>query len=189
MDHAVIEMIKALADPNRLRIAGACGAGARTVAQLSADLDIPQPAIRRHLDRLVTAGLVAEDTHSGFTLRVPALHALGRQVAAFAPGEPTLPGAVRPDGTTIPPDEAKVIRGFIREDRLIAIPSQEKKRLIIVRYLRDRCFTDDRSYPEKEVNQRLALFHPDVATLRRAMVDEGLMVRESGVYRLPPPTA
>jgi DNA-binding transcriptional ArsR family regulator len=188
MDHDVLESIRALADPNRLRVAGACGGSPRTVAELSGDLDIPEPAIRRHLDRLVTAGLV-EDAAGSFSLRVPALHALGRQMAALAPTEPTVPGAVRPDGTTIPPDEIKVIRGFLREDRLIAIPSQERKRLIIVRYLRDRCFTEDRPYPEKEVNQRLALFHPDVATLRRAMVDEGLMVREAGVYRLPPSAA
>ena len=62
-------------------------------------------------------------------------------------------------------------------------PGQEEAAWIVVRYLRDRCFTEDRPYPEKEVNQRLALFHPDVATLRRAMVDEGLMAREC--RRLP----
>lgn len=45
------------------------------------------------------------------------------------------------------------------------------------------CFPDDRAYPEKEVNQRLALFHPDVAALRRYMVDFGLMTREAGEYR------
>jgi hypothetical protein len=89
------------------------------------------------------------------------------------------------DGRPLPPDEARVIHAFLRDDRLTSIPSQEKKRLIVIRYLRDRCFTEDRPYPEKEVNQRLALFHPDVATLRRAMVDEGLMTRESGLYRRP----
>ena len=35
----------------------------------------------------------------------------------------------------------------------------------------------------KEVNQRLALFHPDPASLRRYMVDAGLMTREAGTYR------
>ena len=45
----------------------------------------------------------------------------------------------------------------------------------MLRYLRERCFTEDRAYPEKEVNQRLALFHPDVAALRRYLVDDGLM--------------
>jgi hypothetical protein len=55
--------------------------------------------------------------------------------------------------------------------------------LVVLRYLRDRSFTEDRAYPEKEVNQRLALFHPDVAALRRYMVDEGLMTRAAGEYR------
>jgi len=53
-------------------------------------------------------------------------------------------------------------------------------------YLRDRCFPEDRVYPEKEVNQRLALFHPDVAALRRYMVDGGLMTRANGEYRRRP---
>ena len=44
-------------------------------------------------------------------------------------------------------------------------------------------FTEDREYPEAEVNQRLALFHRDVATLRRGMVDAGLVTREAGQYR------
>ena len=67
----------------------------------------------------------------------------------------------------------------------MTIPAQRAKRLVILRYLRDRCFTEDRAYPEKEVNQRLAIFHPDVAALRRYMVDEGLMTRSGGEYRRP----
>ena len=55
----------------------------------------------------------------------------------------------------------------------------------MLRYLRDRCFTEDRPYPEKEVNQRLAIFHPDVASLRRYMVDAGLLTRAAGEYRVP----
>ncbi len=53
----------------------------------------------------------------------------------------------------------------------------------MLRYLLDRCFAEDRAYPEKEVNQQLALFHPDVASLRRHLVDHGLVSREAGVYR------
>ena len=52
----------------------------------------------------------------------------------------------------------------------------------MVRYLFDRVFTEDRPYPEKEVNQRLAVFHPDVAALRRYLVDDGLVTREAGLY-------
>ena len=96
-------------------------------------------------------------------------------------GDAELPG---PDGE---PQrltfEAKVLRAFIIDGRLVSIPAQDKKRQVILAYLRDRCFPEDRDYPEKEVNQLLALYHPDVAALRRYMVDSGLMTRAAGVYR------
>jgi hypothetical protein len=90
-----------------------------------------------------------------------------------------------------PPDDApedqcfveKVIRAFVRDGRLTTIPAKERRRLVVYRYLRDAIFTEDRAYPEKEVNMRLALFHPDVATIRRGMVDAGLVRRSDGAYR------
>ncbi|MEO5885039.1 MAG: DUF2087 domain-containing protein, partial [Candidatus Limnocylindrales bacterium] len=78
---------------------------------------------------------------------------------------------------------AKVLRAFIRDGRLVSIPARERRRQVIYRYLRDAVFEEDRSYEEKEVNMRLALFHPDVAALRRGMVDAGLVTREAGRYR------
>lgn len=81
--------------------------------------------------------------------------------------------------------EARVLRAFIREGRLVSIPAKEKRRQVVYRYLRDQVFIEDRPYPEREVNQRLALFHPDVATIRRGMVDTGLVTREAGAYRRP----
>jgi hypothetical protein len=77
----------------------------------------------------------------------------------------------------------KVVRAFIRDGRLTTIPGKERRRLVVYRYLRDAIFTEDRAYPEKEVNMRIALFHPDVATIRRGMVDAGLVRRSAGEYR------
>lgn len=79
--------------------------------------------------------------------------------------------------------EAKVLRSFFRDGRLVSIPAREKKKLVVLRHLLDLCFPDDRAYPEKEVNQRLALLHPDVASLRRYLVDFRLMTRANGEYR------
>jgi hypothetical protein len=79
--------------------------------------------------------------------------------------------------------DARVLRAFIRDGRLVSIPARDKRRQVIYRYLRDQVFIEDRPYPELEVNQRLALFHPDVATIRRGMVDAGLVTREAGTYR------
>jgi hypothetical protein len=79
--------------------------------------------------------------------------------------------------------EEKVLRSFVRDDRLVAIPARDKKRQVILRYLVERCFPDERAYSEPEVNQRLALYHPDVAALRRYLVDGRLMTRTAGEYR------
>lgn len=156
---------------------------------------MPEPAVSRHLERLTTAGLVAPAAAADevatvpaevrYALRVDAIHALGRRLALIERDARSVSDASHAEGTAPATAEARIIRGFLRDGRLTVIPAQEKKRLIVVRYLRDRCFTEDRPYPEQEVNQRLAMFHPDVATLRRAMVDAGLMTRDAGVYRRP----
>ena len=80
----------------------------------------------------------------------------------------------------------KTIRSFFKDGRLTTIPAREKRRLVVYRYLRDRIFTEDRAYPEAEVNMALALVHPDVATIRRGMVDAGLVTRAVGEYRRGP---
>ena len=76
-----------------------------------------------------------------------------------------------------------MLRSYLEDGRLSTIPARGAKRAVILRFLRERVFTEDRGYPEKEVNARLALFHPDVASLRRYLVDDGLVTRAGGEYR------
>ena len=83
----------------------------------------------------------------------------------------------------MPPHVERVLRGFFKDGRLVTLPAKQQKRLVVLRYLRDLVFTEDRPYPEAEVNQRLALFNRDVAALRRYMVDSGLVRRSDGEYR------
>ena len=80
-------------------------------------------------------------------------------------------------------DAERIIRAFFRDGRLVSIPARQGKRLVILRELRERCFAEDRDYPEKDVNMRLAHVHPDVAALRRYLVDSKLMARSNGIYR------
>ena len=83
----------------------------------------------------------------------------------------------------VDPAAKRVIDAFFRDGRLVSIPARQAKRLFVLRELRARCFAEDRDYPEKEVNMRLALIHPDVAALRRYLVDSKLMSRSNGIYR------
>src|SRR6185369_1463850 len=77
----------------------------------------------------------------------------------------------------------KVERAFLRDGRLVSIPAKPSKRDLLLPVILDRCFPEDRDYEEKEVNTRLALLNPDVAALRRYLIDGRLMTREAGIYR------
>ena len=81
----------------------------------------------------------------------------------------------------------KVVRSFLRDGRLVSIPAKPRKRDLLLPVILDRCFPENRDYEEKEVNMRLALLHPDVAALRRYLVDGRLMTREAGIYRRTKP--
>ncbi len=187
MDHELLTALKALSDASRLRIVGLLAARPYAVEELSAALELSPGTVVHHMKRLRAAGLVdARPAHPylEYSLKIAALQGLGRKLdelehAGDEQGA-SLPG---PDGEALPAYDAKVLRAFLVDGRLASIPSQEKKRGVILRFLLDRCFGEDRAYPEKEVNQRLALYHPDVASLRRYLVDTGLMARSAGQYR------
>ncbi|MGH2467719.1 MAG: DUF2087 domain-containing protein [Candidatus Limnocylindrales bacterium] len=85
-----------------------------------------------------------------------------------------------------PPDVPHELRGFISQGRLLAIPVRRGRRRAVLGHIASRAFEPDRAYPEGEVNMALAMWHPDVASLRRYLVDEGFMRREAGMYELLP---
>ena len=91
-----------------------------------------------------------------------------------------------PVSDPVDPAAKRVIDAFFRDGRLVSIPARQGKRLFVLLELRERCFAEDRDYPEKEVNMRLALIHLDVAALRRYLIEAQLMSRSNGIYRRRP---
>lgn len=78
--------------------------------------------------------------------------------------------------------EARVLANFIDAGgRLISIPAQRKKLLVVLRWLVED-FQPGRRYPESEINRIIGRRDPDFATLRRLLVDEELMQRRGGIY-------
>ena len=79
-------------------------------------------------------------------------------------------------------DRDKVLKAFVRPDgSLGSIPTRNRKRLVILDLIAQE-FDLGTVYAETEVNNRLRAFHPDVAALRRYLVEEGFMTREAGDY-------
>ena len=80
----------------------------------------------------------------------------------------------------------KVLHAFLVDGRLTSIPARERKRQVILRYLASTDLEEGREYPEREIDQRLALRHRDVAALRRYLVDSRYLERSAGIYRRRP---
>jgi hypothetical protein len=74
-----------------------------------------------------------------------------------------------------------VLRRFMPRGRLPQLPARESRRMVVLRYLAD-LFLPAHRYPEAEVNAVLRRYNPDVATLRRALIDTELMQRHAGLY-------
>jgi hypothetical protein len=193
--------LRALVDQHRLRIVAGTASAPVDAETLAAELRLPVPQVRRHLEVLVATGLVERRGGDGtapevYAARLDRVGAMGRALAALereTQGFDSIPGGAWPhDGESLTetlvrlhasPEETKTLRAYLVDGRLTTIPAQPKKRDVMLRFLLERVFTEDREYPEKEVNQRLALFHPDVAALRRYLFDAGYVDRDHGMYR------
>jgi hypothetical protein len=81
--------------------------------------------------------------------------------------------------------EIKVLKSFVKDDRIIEIPASRRKRLVLLQWLVQK-FEIDRDYPELELNTILKNYHEDSATLRREFIGYKLMTRTNSIYqRLP----
>jgi hypothetical protein len=69
----------------------------------------------------------------------------------------------------------------MRGGRLTSIPASHSKRMVVLDRIAQQ-FEPGRRYPEPAVNEAIVAFHPDYATLRRYLVDEGFLQREAGFY-------
>lgn len=79
-----------------------------------------------------------------------------------------------------------VVRNFTdRDGRLKSIPTQLKKKLIVLEHLVDG-LEADRAYEESEINAYIRLYHEDYATIRREFIVQGFMSRDQEIYRRNP---
>lgn len=175
---------RALSDPRRIRILGLLGERPMYGQEMAQALQVSPPTISHHLQALVAAGLVKvnrENNYHYYELDSEGIQQLADSTQHIA--------KLLFAGKPLPPkseERARVLATFIKDGRLVSIPAQYKKRRYVMEELA-RAFEWGRLYDEKEVNAILKRFHDDVASLRRELVDERIMMRESGRYWLVRP--
>jgi hypothetical protein len=75
----------------------------------------------------------------------------------------------------------KVLRSYLRHGHLPVIPRAGAKRTLLLSYLAT-AFEPGVKFAESEVNDTVRAWHPDVAALRRYLVEEGFLARQDGLY-------
>jgi hypothetical protein len=156
-----------LADDANLRVLSAIVLGARDRDAVAESTGLESASVEHALSHLVAAGLVT----AGEELAV--------DLAAFREAARKHRPHV-PDATA---EQEAVLRNFVdAEGRLPALPARAARRRQVLEYVAERV-EPGVAYTEPEINVLLGAFHDDYASLRRHLVDGGLLVRHAGIYR------
>ncbi len=171
---AAVALLKALSDETRLSIVSILAKEDCYVELIAARLGLSPATVCYHLKKMEAVGLV-RCSRSQFYI----IYALNREVFGRTLGELILPAAPAAEDDPDAAYRRSVISHFFQYGRLIRLPAQQKKQLIVLAEIAAR-FTPDTDYPEPAVDallKELCGEACDHCTVRRALISAGLMTR------------
>ncbi|MFI6095205.1 DUF2087 domain-containing protein [Lentzea sp. NPDC051213] len=155
-------VVRVLAEPTRLRAYAAVVLGAGTLADIAAASGLTVKDAGTALRKLREAGLV-----EGEPARPADLKALAATLTERMPADGLAP--------------------FVRGDKLVSLPVAADRRRKILEHVASKAFVAQTYYEEKEINERLRAWcdggELDHVTIRRYLVDLGLLERGGGLYQ------
>lgn len=174
----LLRFFQVFSNESRLKIIGHLADGEKNVGELADLLVLKEPTVSHHLSELKGIGLVtvrAEGTTRIYQLNTKALETMSKDIFE----QPNLAAMVKkPSEMT---EEERVLRTWVKNGRIVDIPSQEKKKRILIHWVAGQ-IDPDRRWTEKEFSEWLKQFNEDYAFLRRYLVDYHYMARENGIY-------
>jgi len=177
-----IEIMKSLADASRLRVLNSLMEKSQYVEELANRLNLAESTISFHLKKLEKAGLVYKTKEQYYIMYHTRNDVFNQPLKNFARFE-NLDRYIQE--IRIEKYRRKVLSSFIKKNKLIRVPVQRKKRMIILEeFIKE--FTFGKEYTESEVNEIILLRYDDYCTIRRLFIEEGMMKRKNQVYRVMP---
>ena len=170
-----LELLKLLADETRLEILNHLLKEDSYVEKLACELSLTPATICYHLKKLETAGVV-HCSRSQFYM----IYSLNRAIF-----DQPLYELIRKDEMIDTEEKYRreVISHFFKYGKLTQLPSQRKKREIILQEIAKE-FERGKQYDERDVNEIIHRFHEDHCTIRREMIAFGIMARDKETYWL-----
>lgn len=170
-----LALLKLLADETRLEILNILLKEDSYVEKIACELSLTPATICYHLKKMEYAGVV-NCSRSQFYI----IYSLNRKIF-----DKPLFELIKKDEKTVDAEEKykkEVISNFFKYGRLTRIPTQRKKREIVLAEILSQ-FEFNREYGEKEVNEIILNYHEDFCTIRREMIAFGMMTRDHEIYK------
>ena len=180
-----IEIMKSLADTSRLRVLNVLMDKPHYVEELAYKLNLAASTVSFHLKKLENAGLIKqkkEQYYIIYSLNHELFNTTLRELTNFDDIE-KYSHVKRIDAY-----KSKVLKAFFTKNKLIRLPVQRKKRLIVLDEFVKK-FELGKQYSEQEINNTILDHYDDYCQVRRALIDEGIMKRENQIYKLVKETA
>ena len=169
-----LELLKLLADETRLEILNILLKEDSYVEKIACELSLTPATICYHLKKMESAGVVC-CSRSQFYI----IYSLNREIFD-KPLYELIKGSDVVDAEE--KYKKKVIASFFKYGRLVQLPTQRKKREIVLAEIVAQ-FEFDREYAEQEVNEIILRYHDDFCTIRREMIAFSMMTRHREIYR------
>ncbi|MGE5621066.1 MAG: DUF2087 domain-containing protein [archaeon] len=177
-----VNLMKALADESRLLIINSLMEKSQYLEELARRLNLSESTVSFHMKKLENSGLVhrqKEQYYAVFHINKDIFDRTLKDIIGFQNAEKPV------QDERIKQYRNKVLGTYFQRGKLLRIPSQHKKRLIILDEI-IKLFEKGRVYPEKEVDSILEEVNEDYCSLRRYLIDENFMKRDRGSYRINP---
>ncbi len=175
-----LRIFRALSDPSRLLIINSLINKAQYVEEIASRLNLSESTVSFHLNKLEDADLVYKVKDQYYTMLHLNTDILGlylKELISFTHNEKSS------QEERLKTHSEKVISTYFNKGKLLKIPSQHKKRIIILEAVLSM-FEPEKVYQEQEVDLKIKEIFDDHCTIRRYLIDEKMMFRKKGKYSL-----
>lgn len=166
----MLDYVKVMSDPTRLRIIGMLSQGNVTRKEVAERLELSPKDSLTHLGFLEFIGVVSQE-NGVFSLNDDRLAVLAKE-QLLEEKQLYVPHEALDEKTK------KVLKAHLNADGSIRQIPAPPKLQIILDYLIN-FFEFDKNYTEKEINQIIKRFNEDTAGLRRDLIEANMLARES----------
>ncbi len=173
-DNRCVEIFKALGDESRLKIVSILLEKDSYTEYLSNRLNLTPPTVTYHMDKLEKAGLVKSTKIQHYVI-----YSINEEILGISLEKLINETMDFVDNRTY---EEKVINAYFKYDKLTQLPTQIKKREVVLGYIAEK-FEIGKVYSAKDLASTIVEIYEDYCTIKKDLIGMGFFCEEKNEYK------